>query len=111
VPKEWSDKYRGKFDAGWDVLREKIFAGRKEPAPQTAATTALPRSTACRAFETAEFLLSNIDDFGTPRADNQYAVGWGLHVCARRIGGPSRSPHAGVAPATTHRVLAEGFYR
>jgi arylsulfatase A-like enzyme len=30
VPFEWSDKYRGKFDEGWDALREKIFARQKE---------------------------------------------------------------------------------
>ena len=30
VPQEWSDKYRGKFDEGWDVLREKIFARQKK---------------------------------------------------------------------------------
>ena len=26
VPKEWSDKYKGKFDQGWDRLRQEIFA-------------------------------------------------------------------------------------
>jgi hypothetical protein len=26
VPKEWSDKHKGKFDHGWDNLREEIFA-------------------------------------------------------------------------------------
>src|SRR5205807_9043805 len=30
VPKEWSDKYKGKFDEGWDVLREKILAKQKQ---------------------------------------------------------------------------------
>ena len=30
VPKEWSDKYKGKFDGGWDALREKIIARQKE---------------------------------------------------------------------------------
>ena len=30
VPKEWSDKYKGKFDEGWDALREKTFARQKE---------------------------------------------------------------------------------
>ena len=30
VPKEWSDKYKGKFDAGWDVAREQILARQKE---------------------------------------------------------------------------------
>lgn len=27
--KEWADKYKGKFDQGWDVLREQIFARQK----------------------------------------------------------------------------------
>ncbi|WP_192356567.1 arylsulfatase [Mesorhizobium mediterraneum] len=26
VPKEWADKYKGKFDQGWDKLREETFA-------------------------------------------------------------------------------------
>jgi arylsulfatase A-like enzyme len=30
VPKEWSDKYRGKFDQGWDRLREQTFKRQKE---------------------------------------------------------------------------------
>jgi arylsulfatase len=30
VPKEWADKYRGKFDQGWDKLREETFARQKE---------------------------------------------------------------------------------
>ena len=30
VPKEWADKYKGKFDQGWDKLREQIFARQKE---------------------------------------------------------------------------------
>ncbi|HCU25283.1 MAG TPA: arylsulfatase [Deltaproteobacteria bacterium] len=30
VPKEWSDRYKGKFDAGWDDYREKVFARQKE---------------------------------------------------------------------------------
>ena len=30
VPKEWADKYKGKFDEGWDVYREKVFARQKE---------------------------------------------------------------------------------
>ena len=30
VPKEWADKYRGKFDAGWDKLREETFARQKK---------------------------------------------------------------------------------
>lgn len=30
VAPEWSDKYRGQFDAGWDVLREETLARQKE---------------------------------------------------------------------------------
>jgi arylsulfatase len=30
VPKEWADKYRGRFDHGWDRQREEIFARQKE---------------------------------------------------------------------------------
>ena len=30
VPKEWSDKYKGRFDEGWDALREEILARQKE---------------------------------------------------------------------------------
>jgi arylsulfatase A-like enzyme len=30
VPKEWADKYRGKFDQGWDTLREEIFTRQKQ---------------------------------------------------------------------------------
>src|SRR5947208_16734757 len=30
VPKEWADKYKGKFDQGWDKLREETFARQKE---------------------------------------------------------------------------------
>ncbi|MDB5257997.1 MAG: arylsulfatase [Chitinophagaceae bacterium] len=30
VSKEWSDKYKGKFDAGWDVYRESVFANQKK---------------------------------------------------------------------------------
>ncbi len=29
VPKEWADKYKSKFDAGWDKLREETFARQK----------------------------------------------------------------------------------
>jgi arylsulfatase A-like enzyme len=29
VPKEWADKYKGKFDDGWDKLREATFARQK----------------------------------------------------------------------------------
>ena len=30
VPKEWADKYQGRFDDGWDAYREQVFARQKE---------------------------------------------------------------------------------
>ncbi|HLF59873.1 MAG TPA: arylsulfatase [Acidimicrobiia bacterium] len=44
VPKEWSDKYQGKFDQGWDALREETFSRQKELGviPPEAELTARP---------------------------------------------------------------------
>lgn len=44
VPKEWADKYVGKFDAGWDKLREEIFERQKKLGviPADAELTARP---------------------------------------------------------------------
>jgi arylsulfatase A-like enzyme len=159
VPREWSDKYRGKFDAGWDALREQIFARQKELGviPQDAELTrrhqeipaweAMPAElkpvltrqmeiyagfleqtdyevgrvidaigdlgalddtlifyiigdngasaegtpngcfnemttlNGMPGIETLEFLKSKIEDFGTPRAYNHYAVGWAHALC------------------------------
>jgi len=45
VPKEWADKYKGKFDPGWDRLREEIFARQKKLGviPADAQLTARPK--------------------------------------------------------------------
>ncbi len=160
VPKEWSDKYRGKFDGGWDKLREETLARQKKLGviPKDAELTTrhkeipawkdmpadlkpvLARQMEIYAgfleqtdhhigrlldaledleilddtlifliigdngasaegtingcfnemttlngmpgIETTEFLLSKIDDFGTPEAYNHYAVGWAHALCA-----------------------------
>jgi arylsulfatase len=44
VPPEWSAKYQGRFDAGWDELRAEIFARQKALGviPADAALTARP---------------------------------------------------------------------
>ena len=48
VPKEWADKYKGKFDDGWDKYRERVFKRAKEKGwiPQTAQLTPRPASMA-----------------------------------------------------------------
>jgi arylsulfatase A-like enzyme len=30
VPQEWADRYKGRFDEGWDLYRETVFARQKE---------------------------------------------------------------------------------
>jgi arylsulfatase A-like enzyme len=45
VPSEWADKYKGKFDQGWDQLREEIFARQKNLGviPADSELTARPK--------------------------------------------------------------------
>ncbi len=45
VPKEWADKYKGKFDQGWDKLREETFARQKKLGviPADCQLTARPK--------------------------------------------------------------------
>jgi arylsulfatase A-like enzyme len=154
VQPEWSDKYKGTFDEGWDALRERSFARQKELGviPADAELTERPAEipawddmpddlkpvlarqmevyagflehtdhhvgrlidalseleilentlvyyivgdngasaegtpngcfnelvvlNGAIGLETTEFMVSRIDDFGTPEAYNHYAVGW-----------------------------------
>ena len=48
VMKEWADKYKGKFDDGWDAYRERAFKRAKEKGwiPQDAQLTPRPASLA-----------------------------------------------------------------
>jgi arylsulfatase len=44
VPREWSERFRGRFDRGWDALREESFARQKQLGviPKDAALTPRP---------------------------------------------------------------------
>ena len=57
VPKEWADKYKGKFDQGWDKLREETFARQKQLGviPQSCELTERPKEIPAWDSETAEF--------------------------------------------------------
>ena len=48
VPKEWADKYKGKFDDGWDKYRERVFARQKQMGwiPQDTQLTPRPNTLA-----------------------------------------------------------------
>jgi arylsulfatase len=159
VPKEWADRYKGRFDHGWDRQRELTFARQKAlgvippEAELTKRHDEIPAWDAMPAelkpvlarqmevyagflehtdhqvgrlvdtladlgvlddtlifyiigdngasaegtlqgtfnemlllngitgIETTEFLRSHIDEFGSPRAYNHYAVGWAHAMC------------------------------
>jgi arylsulfatase len=51
VPKEWSDKYKGKFDQGWDKLREETFARQKQLGVIPANAKLTPRDSAFPAWD------------------------------------------------------------
>jgi arylsulfatase A-like enzyme len=42
--KEWTDKYKGKFDDGWDAYRERVFARQKQMGWIPADTKLTPRA-------------------------------------------------------------------
>jgi arylsulfatase A-like enzyme len=48
IMKEWADKYKGKFDDGWDKYRERVFVNAKAKGwiPQNAKLTPRPESMA-----------------------------------------------------------------
>jgi arylsulfatase A-like enzyme len=43
VPKEWAERYRGRFDGGWDVLRDETLARQKELGVVPPETELTPR--------------------------------------------------------------------
>ena len=51
VSSEWADKYKGKFDQGWDKLREETFARQKELGVIPADTELTPRDPAFPAWD------------------------------------------------------------
>ena len=38
MPKEWIERWKGKFDQGWDQMREETLARLREKAPNLAHT-------------------------------------------------------------------------
>lgn len=57
VPKEWADKYKGKFDKGWDKQREETFARQKQLGviPQNCDLTERPKEIPSWDSQTPEF--------------------------------------------------------
>ena len=51
VGKEWSNKYKGKFDTGWDAYRERVFARQKQLGWIPADTKLTPRTATLPAWD------------------------------------------------------------
>lgn len=51
VPAEWADKYKGKFDDGWDAYRERVFANQKKMGWVPAGTQLTPRPESMASWE------------------------------------------------------------
>lgn len=54
APKEWIDKFKGKFDAGWDKYREEAFARQKKLGVVPADTKLTPRPKEIPAWDSLE---------------------------------------------------------
>jgi len=51
VAKEWSDKYKGKFDIGWDKYREQVLANQKKLGIAPATAQLPPRNARVKAWK------------------------------------------------------------
>jgi len=54
APREWVDKFKGKFDQGWDKLREETFARQKQMGIIPANTRLTPRPKDIQAWDTLD---------------------------------------------------------
>ena len=54
VARQWADKYKGRFDDGWDALREQILARQKERGVVPPETELTPRPDAFPAWESLD---------------------------------------------------------
>lgn len=52
VSKEWSDRYKGKFDGGWDQYREQVFKRQQTLGLVPKGTVLPPRQTGIKPWET-----------------------------------------------------------
>ena len=58
--KEWIDKFKGKFDMGWNVLREQIFANQKRLGVIPANTKLTPWPAELPEWESLSFLQKKL---------------------------------------------------
>jgi arylsulfatase len=54
VPKEWADRYKGKFDQGWDKIREEVFERQKKLGVIPPDTELTPRPELFEAWDSLD---------------------------------------------------------
>jgi len=75
VPKEYSDRYKGKFDQGWDRLREETYARQKQMGIIPASAELTPRPSAIPSWDSQSADLKRLEE----RQMEVYA-GFGEHT-------------------------------
>src|SRR5437879_1106582 len=85
VPKEWSDKYKGKFDQGWDKLREQTFARQKQLGVIPANDKLTPRDRAFPAWDSVppdvkKVYSRQMEVYAGYQENTDHAVGRVLHA-------------------------------
>jgi hypothetical protein len=97
VVQPWRDKDRGRFDEGWDVLRERVFKGMLTGSFNELVGLngiILSYEQQVRVVES----YGGLDARGGPTMHPHYAAAWGWPA-TRPSGGASRSPRTSVALA------------
>ncbi len=85
VPKAWADRYKGKFDQGWDKLREETFARQKELGVIRANARLTPREAAFPAWdslapEEKAFYARQMEVYAGFQENTDYQVGRVVHA-------------------------------
>ena len=80
VPKAWADRYKGKFDQGWDKLREETFARQKELGVIPANAKLTPRDPAFPAWDSLttvekSFYARQMEVYAGFQENTDYQVG------------------------------------
>ena len=102
VPKEWADKYKGKFDDGWDKYRERAFQRAKRMGwiPKDAKLTPRPANLAVVGLDPRrrETLSTPVDGSVSPGSPSTWTC--------RSAGSSTRS--TGSATARTRSSFTSG---
>ncbi len=80
VPKAWADKYKGKFDQGWDKLREETFARQQKLGVIPPAAKLTPRDPAFPAWDSLKedekkFYARQMEVYAGFQENTDYQVG------------------------------------